>query len=327
MLIYAGIDEAGYGPMLGPLCVGAAVLVFDDIDPASGAPDAWSMLDGAICRRRRDKHHRIAIDDSKRLKSAGHGPPALRHLERGVLAFHCAMAPDGPVAQGRAWTDTALLDALGATAPSRPWSGETARLPLSNDLDALRIDGARLRRTLAECHARCDWIACRSIDAGTFNDRTDLESKAAVNFATAMTLVEAIIERSGADHPRILIDRHGGRLHYRQDLQRCFGDARIQVLAEDQALSRYRLRMHSGAATITFASASDRRHLPVALASMIAKYVRELHMLRLNRWFTKRMPDLRPTAGYIEDGRRWIEDVEPLLASEGLERRVLVRNT
>jgi len=44
MLIYAGIDEAGYGPMLGPLCVAGSVFVLPDHDPAAGAPKLWSTL-------------------------------------------------------------------------------------------------------------------------------------------------------------------------------------------------------------------------------------------------------------------------------------------
>ncbi|MCH8212384.1 MAG: ribonuclease HII, partial [Planctomycetes bacterium] len=39
MLVYAGIDEAGYGPMLGPLCLGCTVFVLKDYDPCQGAPD------------------------------------------------------------------------------------------------------------------------------------------------------------------------------------------------------------------------------------------------------------------------------------------------
>ena len=33
MLIYAGIDEAGYGPMFGPLCVASSVIVLDKYNP------------------------------------------------------------------------------------------------------------------------------------------------------------------------------------------------------------------------------------------------------------------------------------------------------
>ena len=56
MLIYAGIDEAGYGPMFGPLCVaGASVFILEEYNPDDGAPDMWSLLITIICKSRKDR--------------------------------------------------------------------------------------------------------------------------------------------------------------------------------------------------------------------------------------------------------------------------------
>jgi hypothetical protein len=68
VLIYAGIDEAGYGPMLGPLCVGCSIFAVEDADPADGPPNLWARLDEVVTRGARDARRRIAIDDSKKLK-------------------------------------------------------------------------------------------------------------------------------------------------------------------------------------------------------------------------------------------------------------------
>jgi ribonuclease HII len=92
-------------------------------------------------------------------------------------------------------------------------------------------------------------------------------------------------------------------------------------------MSRYRLRFGESLATITFASKSDEHHFPVALASMIAKYTRELQMIRLNRYFAGMMPELKPTAGYVTDGRRFLKEIEPLLANNGINRDDLVRTS
>jgi hypothetical protein len=58
---------------------------------------------------------------------------------------------------------------------------------------------------------------------------------------------------------------------------------------------------------------------------MTAKYLRELRMARLNAFFAERLPGLAPTAGYVQDGRRFLAEIEPLLASAGVQRDALVR--
>jgi hypothetical protein len=58
---------------------------------------------------------------------------------------------------------------------------------------------------------------------------------------------------------------------------------------------------------------------------MTAKYTRELWMRRLNRWFAGRVDGLAPTAGYVEDGRRFLASVRGTLVADELEEALLVR--
>ena len=104
-------------------------------------------------------------------------------------------------------------------------------------------------------------------------------------------------------------------------------DAKIQVLIEDSSMSRYRMDIDGKFFALTFASKSDEHHLPTALASMIAKYTRELHMLRFNRYFCSEMPELKPTAGYVQDGRRFLQEIEPVIAQKGIKRHILIRSS
>ncbi len=83
MLIYAGIDEAGYGPMFGPFVVGRTVFAVDEYDGVQ-LPCLWRALNRAVCRKPSDKRRRIAVNDSKVLYSPQTG---LGHLERAVLGF------------------------------------------------------------------------------------------------------------------------------------------------------------------------------------------------------------------------------------------------
>jgi hypothetical protein len=48
-------------------------------------------------------------------------------------------------------------------------------------------------------------------------------------------------------------------------------------------------------------------------------------MRRLNRWFAGRVDGLAPTAGYVEDGRRFLASVRGTLVADELEEALLVR--
>ena len=60
-----------------------------------------------------------------------------------------------------------------------------------------------------------------------------------------------------------------------------------------------------------FETKAESKHLPVALASIYAKYVRELFMGLLNDYWAEQVPGLRSTAGYYTDGKRFLADIEP----------------
>jgi hypothetical protein len=56
---------------------------------------------------------------------------------------------------------------------------------------------------------------------------------------------------------------------------------------------------------------------------MIAKLVRELSMARFNRYWCARRAELKPTAGYAQDARRWLHDMQDVLHPD--ERAAMVR--
>ena len=324
MLIYAGIDEAGYGPMLGPLCVAGSVFVLPEHDPGAGAPKLWSMLRSYVCRSKRHAAKRICIEDSKLLKgSSGGATHPLLHLERGVLAF----LPGGLDLIRAGASDDALLQHLGVEPIDRPWYGSTTTLPVAQDASELRIQTSRLHRGLDRANIRCEMITCRAIDAGPFNDRIDrIGNKAAVNMHAIVQIIDEIWRRFPQQHPRIIVDRQSGRTHYLESLQIGWPDARTEIIAESDDLSRYHMTDGPGRElTVSFVKGAEQRHLPVALASMTAKYVRELLMLRLNRFFAGHLPELKPTAGYVQDGRRFVREIAPVMRTLKIDRRSLIR--
>lgn len=319
-MIYAGIDEAGYGPMLGPLCIGCTAFAIDAADHSQGVPNLWRTLGRAVCKNVRDKKYRIAIDDSKKLKGAKSAAShPLTRLERGVLSFLLTKS-DLPI------NDQEFFERLAIANPYEPWYESITPLPVANDPNQLRVSSARLSRTLDSAGVRCEAMKCAVIDAGEFNRQIiQMRNKASVNICCIMRFINGLWKRWPSDDLRIVVDRQGGRTRYLEILQLSFEEAQIRILGESEIESRYQLSDGNRSMKLSFMREAESQHLPVALASMIAKYVRELRMLRLNRFFQAQMPTLAPTAGYVQDARRYLAQIEPIIDRLGLKRSELIR--
>jgi len=76
---------------------------------------------------------------------------------------------------------------------------------------------------------------------------------------------------------------------------------------------------------IAFIEKGDGNHLPIALASMGAKYLRELMMSQFNAWFHTYDAGIKPTAGYYQDGKRWLADTTDLRKKIGVPDERIVR--
>src|SRR5438874_2084541 len=84
-----GIDEAGYGPNLGPFVMTAVAC---RVPEALAEADLWAVLRQAVRRPPEQDDGRLLVEDSKVLYSTARG---LRDLETGVLA---TLAPRPPCA-------------------------------------------------------------------------------------------------------------------------------------------------------------------------------------------------------------------------------------
>ncbi len=76
---------------------------------------------------------------------------------------------------------------------------------------------------------------------------------------------------------------------------------------------------------IEFRTSGESAHMPVALASVFSKYVRELLMVAFNSYWSGQVEGLKRTAGYYRDGLRFLKDIEPAIRSLDIDRRMLVR--
>src|SRR5580658_1837801 len=86
-MIVAGIDEAGYGPLLGPLVVGCSAFDLGPGDNIESLPCLWKRLRKVVSKNRLASGRKIHVNDSKVVYSPSMG---LKELERSVLAVLCA---------------------------------------------------------------------------------------------------------------------------------------------------------------------------------------------------------------------------------------------
>lgn len=333
-LIVAGIDEAGYGPLLGPLTVACCVLRVSDWCPGDPAPDVWRLLERAVSRAGGEPRGRIRIDDSKRLKLPNLGPGEtgrhpLLHLEVGVLAF-AAQLERSPCA------DDELFRQLGVDLGDSSWAlGSSSPLPVAWEAGSIAIAANSLAKELERARVGLLRLACEAVSVERFNQTVkESGTKGEATIGAIGRHLRAVLGALGTwagehDHIRFVCDRLGGRTAYAEVLERELGRP-VRVLEESDRCSRYACSLDRHGIDddgqgigLLFMPECERAHLPVALASMTAKYVRELAMARFNRHWCERIPNLKPTAGYRQDAARWLRDAAAFLGDE--DRRELVR--
>ena len=112
-------------------------------------------------------------------------------------------------------------------------------------------------------------------------------------------------DASTANTPMLVIcDKHGGRNRYDELISQHFDDQFVFRLEESRERSRYRM----GSMDFSFRTKAE-EFLPVALASMVAKYTREVLMHQFNQFWANQVPGLKPTQGYPLDAKRFRDDI------------------
>ncbi len=351
-ILVVGTDEAGYGPNLGPLLVGAScwrapseLTRLDDAattdaqnsllsfaESARGDDFVWSTrrLDAALAPISGSRRSAFPLLDSKKL----YGPSkSLAAIER---PFALASALLGRKTDSFA---TILRDLRSESGdPPPPWEldatldppvdPKTLRTPLEPDVE-------RVRGALASENVALLELAARRIQPLEFNRRLDkLALKSAlIADATTSLVVETLLaaferlERARAPRPEnalVLCDKLGGRDRYEPILKERFCGADVEIIRQGRDVGIYRLVAREGrdrdgtvrpfpaptTLEVRF-TAKGESNAPVALASIAAKYLRELSMRLFNEYWRDAVSDaLNPTAGYPVDALRFRADVD-----------------
>jgi ribonuclease HII len=76
---------------------------------------------------------------------------------------------------------------------------------------------------------------------------------------------------------------------------------------------------------LIFREKGETHCMSVALASMLSKYLREALMRRFNAFWRQYLPDVTPTAGYYNDGQRFLQDIDVTRRELGIPDELLIR--
>jgi ribonuclease HII len=277
-MLVMGVDENGLGPRLGPLVA------------TSVAVEVPRYARSALC----DRGLALGLTDSK--ETGGFG--RMGFIESVALA----LVKRGGA--GRPGSADGLLEAvspdsrqrLRAFCPDAPSAGQcwAVDLPLPAFGGDVSYGEALLDRLVGRSSLRIIDVRSRIACAGILNAKLAAgANKLAVDLELFEDLICAV---HGAHGSRLLAlcGMIGGIRDYASRLSR-FEPNRVSSLPGRRGQRRYAV---DGVGEVCFEVDADARHLPVALASIVGKYVREICMRRIGEFYQKGNPALKLASGY-----------------------------
>ncbi|MGA2093595.1 MAG: hypothetical protein ABSH16_09335 [Sedimentisphaerales bacterium] len=355
MAVLVGIDEAGFGPILGPLVVSSSTFrVPDNLVWAN----LWEILRKSVSEKKAKLNGRLLIADSKKAFTRSVG---LKHLRKTVLATLNYLGKDP-----KSITD--LIMALSPDCLSHlneyPWYKKIDDYSLDIESAGAQIGAAMLKTDFENTGVELLGLQSRILEVAHYNKMIEaVKNKAKVLFTAVAELMQSAIDRYKNENIEIVVDRQGGRSHYRRELQLMFEGRELRVIHEDQDRSSYELtekftaehakyltesclseaeaaeknyKINSANSAVSavkgcrrirvhFVVGADDKFLPVSLASMVCKYLRELLVDNINEYFRGFNSAVKPTAGYWQDGLRFIEDLKTHIPNVKYDANQLIR--
>jgi ribonuclease HII len=290
-VLVVGVDENGLGPRLGPLIATAITLEV-------------ACYERAPLRR---LGARVGITDSKQTSGFGQ-MAAAEGLALALLETLHGRAP----ADMDELLDLVSIDDLGALRSPCPaaafaqcWSHDVRLPTFGGDIARGRKQLARLAKHGVRCVAARSTVAC----AGVVNsEMRRLGSRTTVDLSLFERLVLEARANAAIDL-EIVLGMVGGIRDYTRYFDR-LQSYEVSPLGRTRLATAYQVE---GIGRLSFEIDADARHLPVGLASMLGKYVRELCMERQNRFYTQHQADLpRPSGYYDPVTRRFIAESRAL---------------
>ncbi len=264
-----GIDENGYGPMLGPLVVTGVLLEFD------GEP--FEEL------KTENFNFPIKVQDSKKVFSRTPSSYAAGEiLTWGIL-----------LAGGIESTDLRSM--------IMKISGEDVNLHPEIEVPvwARKAINLEIPAYLRKVGIRVLEIKAKILQPLDFNEMIEfVDNKALLDYL----LFEHLLYKMEFDFDIAMMGKIGGTKFYESNFFMRTGAQVVETYEEKKEMSGYRLKLPHREFDAYFILNGDEKYLPITLASIIGKYLREIFMLSLNYEAGFKTP-IPYASGYRHDSR------------------------
>jgi hypothetical protein len=199
--------------------------------------------------------------------------------------------------------------------------------PLQNELLSLQLFSKAMCQEMTANATSCVHYRCHVLLEEPLNRMMDAtRNKSSASFSSVTRHIDHLMRNHAGEGLVIFCDRQGGRAHYGSLLRMMFEDWSLAVVKEQPDYCEYHLSRGNQSVRTIFAEKAEARAMPVALASMLAKYLREGLMHRYNAYWRALVPDIEPTAGYWQDGTRFLQDIAAKRQELGIPDQRLVRS-
>lgn len=302
MAVFTGIDEAGLGPVLGPLCYGLVSFVLPDAEITT-----WrSQLKQII------KENELFLDDSKKIFQGADRSERLEKAVTDVFGFYYSEKERLQVKN--LYLNTALNK-----------KGNWNFYPVYKNV----LSEFFPPKVVAYLADKPDWRVKLGVTSCFEGEMNEVFDKGLNKSEMALLKVGALIESVLSVHPHernleFSIDKQGGRQFYGNFIADLFPFEPIETICETPDVSEYYLEKGKQKLKFGFYKKGDALYEEISMASLLAKWLRETYMNAFNSFWLKQHK-IAPTAGYPEDGKRFINEMMPYFEKGIMEIDLIIR--
>ncbi|MFM7096762.1 MAG: hypothetical protein ACKO16_05020 [Gemmataceae bacterium] len=305
-----GMDEAGYGPNLGPFVMAGVIANWK-------AEGDWVESFKNLCRSASNKKDitRPLVDDSKKAYSK----EGVEGLERTVASFFELGQNMGQCLNEKSVHGLEHLI-------HEPWfkPEENTFFP-GLDPEALYSTNSRNFASIGFESFDCRFFILPSLVFNQIVEKND--NKGAVLSAGMISIfkhLENLFSSGDAIHG--FVDKHGGKNNYSATLQNILNKGLILAGQEGVYESNYKSLGADQDWNFRILPKADVKFPMVGLASMLAKWMRERLMSQFNAYWAEQVPGILPTAGYPGDAPRFYDLIKEKAQALGMTREKVWRN-